>query len=315
MSDESYTPLIDRERETKSRIHEELTKPARERLAVITNSMSKYGSTAFDYLIKRVGKSPFTSYYQKRSVSHSSSVKHENFIMEGKTLHVLSYIEIIIKEYHTDRVRRKKAKPREKYAELSHEPSFYKPNNLAEQTIDDIENVLITEGILWDLNRLGKGGVVEFVPLESEGMKEIDEELQEIAAAQPWGTALKGYNDALDRYLNGEFDEHIPKKLYYSIEEVLKTICVDEEGWTDNRELTHSEYLDILKENGVYDAHGVTATELTDLLDSLERMVAKVSDERKQRHAYHDRAYATLLIHQIGAYIYFLISRYEDYSS
>lgn len=108
MPDENYTPLIDRERETKSRIHEELTKPARERLAIITSNMSKYDSTAFDYLIKRVGKSPFTSYYRKRSVGRSSSVEHERFIMKGKTLHVLSYIEIIIKEYHVNRVRKVK---------------------------------------------------------------------------------------------------------------------------------------------------------------------------------------------------------------
>lgn len=181
--------------------------------------------------------------------------------------------------------------------------------------IDDIGNVLVTEGILWDINRLGEGGIIEFVPLESGGMQEIDEELQDLAAVQPWGEALKGYDDAFDRYLNGDFDEHIAKKLYYSIEEVLKTICVDEEGWTDNRGLTHADYLELLNENGVYNAHGVTATELEDLLDSLERMVAKVSDDRHQRHAYHDRTYTTLLIHQVGSYLYFLINRYDDYSS
>lgn len=131
---------------------------------------------------------------------------------------------------------------------------------------------------------------------------------------EPWEKALKGYNDAFGRWKNGDYDELIPKKLYNSIEEVLKIICVDLEGWTENRELSHSDYLQLLNGHGVYYAHGVTADEIGDLLNSLERLVSKVGGDRKQRHAYHDRTYSTLLIHQIGAYLYFLISRYEQYA-
>jgi len=47
MSDDEYTPLIDREREPKSRIHEELTERARDRLSVITQPMSDHGTAAF----------------------------------------------------------------------------------------------------------------------------------------------------------------------------------------------------------------------------------------------------------------------------
>jgi hypothetical protein len=71
----------------------------------------------------------------------------------------------------------------------------------------------------------------------------------------------------------------------------------------------------MLKEHDVYNAHGVTAPELNQLLDSLEKMVSKVGYDRKQRHTYHDRTYCTLLIHQVGSYLHFLISRYGDYSS
>lgn len=88
---------------------------------------------------------------------------------------------------------------------------------------------------------------------------------------------------------------------------------MDLEGWTENREMSHAKYLDLLDENKVYNANGITAPELGDLLNALERMVSKVGADRKQRHAYHDRSYCTLLIHQVGAYLYFLIGRYDDY--
>lgn len=115
--------------------------------------------------------------------------------------------------------------------------------------------------------------------------------------------------------MGGDFDEVLVKKLYNSIEQVLQTICVDLENWTDDRDRGHSYYLELLNENGVYDANGITAPELTQLLDSLEKLVNKVGNDRKQRHAYHDRAYCTLLIHQVGAYLYFTISRYDDYNT
>ncbi|MFC7081612.1 hypothetical protein [Halorussus caseinilyticus] len=172
---------------------------------------------------------------------------------------------------------------------------------------------MITEGLLWEIEN-GRG-TIRFQPLESEAMESMDKKVQALAEEEPWGDALKGYNDAFERYLAGDFDELIPKKLYNSIEEVLKTICVDLERWTDDRDMSHAKYLDLLNEHDVYSANGITAPETGSLLDSLEKMVNKVGYDRKQRHAYHDRAYCTLLIHQVGAYLYFLIGRYDDYSS
>ncbi|WP_136717568.1 hypothetical protein [Halorientalis salina] len=308
MRNDGYTPLIDREREPKSRVHEELTEPARERLSVISREMApRSRDSIMKYLMKKVGKSPLSDYIKRFSSGGIDEVHHDKFIMEGKTLHVLTYIELLVKYEHRDRLQERgewsMGVPVEKQA----------PIQSMEAKIGNIRDVLITEGILWDIESVGEGGVIQFTLLESDGMREIDEKLQAISEDQPWRGALKGYNAAFDRYLAGDFDELIPKKLYNSIEELLKTICIDEEGWTDNRELVHSEYLDLLKEHGVYDAHGVTAPELGSLLDSLDKMVAKVSDDRKQRHVYHDRAYATLLIHQVGAYLYFLINRYEEF--
>ncbi|MBO4249586.1 hypothetical protein IL252_17435, partial [Halomicrobium sp. IBSBa] len=135
---------------------------------------------------------------------------------------------------------------------------------------------LITEGLLWKMEWADEGGIIQFIPLESEAMGEIDEKVQALAEQEPWDGALRGYNDAFERYLNGDFDDTLVTKLYNSIEEVLQTICVDLEGWTDDRDRSHGYYLDLLNEHDVYDANGITAPELNQLLDSLEKMVSKV---------------------------------------
>lgn len=315
MSDGEYTPLIDRQREARSRVHQELTKPARERLATITDDWgrSRFKNTddhewnkheSLNEVMKLLGREPVQKHYD--SDGEYSPVKlHFAFVYNGKTSHVLTYIEILSnKEATMDDTRMRGGELKEKYGSVSNHPQ-----------LSDVYQMLVTEGMLWDMKWADEGGVVEFTKLESESMQDIDDEVQALAEKEPWDNALKGYNDAFQQYLDGDFDEHIPKKLYFSIEEVLKIICVDLEGWTENRELVHSKYLDMLNDHDLYHAHGATAAELGDFLDSLERMVAKVSDDRKQRHAYHDRAYATLLIHQVGAYLYFLISRYDDYNS
>jgi hypothetical protein len=266
----------------------ELEKRDRERFVSITEPYSNASSRALKELRDEVGES--------RLREATPNLSNEEIIMNGDTVFVLSYLEHYFNQmYNLWKVRR---------------------TNVSKGDFEDVfgkvNEVLITEGLLWEMEY--ESGQVRFRQIESEAMEDIDKEVQALAEKEPWDDALKGYNDAFERYLEGEFDEHIPKKLYYSIEEVLKTICVDEEGWTENRELVHSEYLNLMKENDFYHAHGATVAELNQFLESLERMVAKVSDDRKQRHAYHDRTYATLLIHQVGAYLYFLINRHKEYS-
>lgn len=312
MSDREYIPLIDREREPESRVHEELTSTARERLSTITEP-SKYhhARSALKFIMNRVGRTLVLNHLKDEDKNGEDiwRLLHFRFIEGGDTIHVLTYIEKLLFEIHNSH-----ADSISGFDTSTMDLTGFYPAEKRKQVISDIENVLITEGILWEIEPAGEGGVIEFKPLASESMNEVDEKIRGLARTDTWKNALRGYNAAYRRYLNGDFDELIPKKLYNSIEAVLQTICVDLENWTDNRDMNHKKYLDLLNENGVYNAHGIIAPELNDLLTSLERMVSKVSDERKQRHLYHDRAYCTLLIHQVGAYLYFLINRYEAYS-
>jgi hypothetical protein len=285
-----FRSLFTREREFPSRVKTELEQRERERLASITEPFSDCQDHAFKELQDEVGHS--------KILSQSGDFGHKAFVCNADTILVLSYLEYLLNGLSTQ--------ARGRYPKSIN-------NDTVVEVVDKIRDVLVTEGLLYELEH--DSGNFKFRQLESEAMEDIDKEIQALGEEQQWSDALEGYNEAFEMYLRGEFDDKIPKKLYYSIEEVLKIICVDEEEWTDNRDLVHSEYLSMLKENDVYKSHGATAAEMGQFIDSLETMVAKIGGDRKQEHAWHDRAYATLLIHQVGAYLYFIINRYNEFSN
>lgn len=311
--------MIDRERESKSQVHEELTKTARERLTVVTEQASESAKAkSLRLLMSKVGRTPVVENLSIDAGAEDidESAVHSGIIEACDTIQALTYVESLVKESHLETHRNRFGD----FGMESTQMDFLSEENKimfdsTEKLINEIRDVLITEGILWEIKLAGSGGVIQFVPLESEAMDDIDEKVRAYSEEEPWEDALRGYNDAFERYLSGEFDEILVKKLYNSIEQVLQTICVDLESWTDDRDRSHSYYLELLNEHNIYDANGITAPELTQLLDSLEKLVSKVGNDRKQRHAYHDRAYCTLLIHQVGAYLYFVISRYDDYKT
>lgn len=318
MADDEYVPLVEKEREHKSRVHEELTQPARERITVITEDIEdSQKKDSIEFLMSKIGRSPVA-----KSVNNTDEAKeigiskiHRRFIESGTTVHVLTYLEKLVKEYHLGELDGQNISVGFNSGETVNVSTETEPLEKTSELIEEIREILITEGILWNIEMAGSGGVIQFVPLESESMEEIDQKVRALAQDGPWDEALKGYNTAFERYLSGNFDDTLVAKLYYSIEEVLKIICVDLENWTDDRERSHGYYLDLLNTHDIYNANGITAPELNQLLDSLEKMVSKVGNDRKQRHTYHDRAYCTLLIHQVGAYLYFIISRYDDSKS
>lgn len=294
-----FRSLVERKREPESRVHKELTEKSRERLATITGfAKSTHKQQAFADLANRVGPSEIEQYISV-DVYRSADTAHTEFLLEAETLLALSYLEFLMNIAH-------------EHAETSTYKAPYTYREVGDRTML-ILDVFETEGLLWTF-RDTDDGFLQFEELASERMKEADDDLRSLSMDEKWEEALKGYNAAFNLYLDGKYGKEIAEKLYNSIEEVLQTICVDLEGWTDDRDQSHSVYLDLLKENGVYKANGITAPELEDLLNGLERLVNKVGNDRKQRHEYIDRQYCTLLIHQVAAYLYFLINRYEDWT-
>lgn len=292
-----FRSLIEREKEKESRVHTELTQQSRERMATITDfARREHQLEALRKLMERVGTSEIED--PMPDDVHSSEI-HRAFIENADTLLVLSYLELLINHTHTLADRARYMAP-------------YTYEEVHNKTLA-LQDVLETEGLLWSIED-GDEEYLQFERLASERMKEADNELRSLSMDEKWEDALKGYNAAFNLYLDGKYGKEIPEKLYNSIEEVLQTICVDLEGWTDNRDQSHSVYLNLLREHEIYKAHGITNPELELLLDSLTKLVNKVGGDRKQRHEYIDRQYCTLLIHQVAAYLYFLINRYEDWT-
>ncbi|HET7324037.1 MAG TPA: hypothetical protein VFJ06_06880 [Halococcus sp.] len=289
---DNFRPFIDRHREPKQRVYTELTQTARERIAHLTKSYTGgIVKSALEATIEGAGKPNISESLNISGnwILDDGKQKHTSIVEKADTEYVLTYIEYL----------------------------FYSHSRIEEDELetvaDSITNVFETESILLQTDNTDE--TIVFEPIESESMSEIDEQIQALGATDEWREPLRGYNAAFRRYSDGDFDELIPKKLYNSIEAVLQTICVDHENWTDNRDMNHSKYLLMLKDHDVYNANGITEPELNDLLTVQEKLTAKLGNDRKQRHNYIDRTYCTLLIHQTGAYLYFLINRYEQYRS
>ncbi|TKX87626.1 hypothetical protein EXE43_02185 [Halorubrum sp. SS5] len=291
---DQFRSLFTRQREFESRTNTELPQVARERLISIIADLKRYREMAHDELLDEAGIS-------RVYADLDDSWDYQDFMMEADTVLCLSFIEHTIEKMWAQ------------VTKVGYRGSISKRD--VYEKISKIEDVFVTEGVLWDIEANRNSKQIAFRQLESEAMEDIDEKMQALAAEDPWGSALEGYNAAFDRYLSGDYDDTLVKNLYNSIEEVLKIICVDLEGWTEDREMSHGKYLQLLGDNNFYQANGITAPELNQLIDSMEKLVSKTGADRKQEHAYHDREYATLLIHQTGAYIYFLISRYDEYTN
>jgi hypothetical protein len=178
------------------------------------------------------------------------------------------------------------------------------------ETVKKINVSLETEGILWELE--ARGEEINFQPIGSELMSEADEELSTVAQGKKWQSVLSPYNAAYELYLDRTYGHEIPEKLYNSIEELARTICVDLEGWEDNREQNLSTYLDRMREEGVFEPNNIMYAELEDLTNSMERAFQKAGAERNNRHKEMDREYCTLLLHQVSAYLTFIIRSYDS---
>lgn len=142
MSDK-YEPVANREREPKSRIHEELTPIARERLAETTARPGKDSETqqenrakALRETAKLVGRRPVYSYISNNSKYRSA---HYEFVQQADTIAVLNYLE----QLYSRNYRRNKRTKKEQLDE--HGPIE------DHRLFGGIHDILVTEGILWKL--------------------------------------------------------------------------------------------------------------------------------------------------------------------
>jgi len=314
-TNEEYESVADRIKSAQPRVHSDLTDTARERLLMITSNPTR-AKTTEKYLLpetcielairetcESVGTSPIESKYNE---THSSYGKHSVIIEECNRDAVLTYVENLLREIHDSQP------VRWNYNSFPDNPNerLHLVRSGLEQTVEKVNTAMETEGILWKLK--DDNNEFNFYPIGSELMQNSDQELSVIGQGERWSSVISPYNEAYNQYLDRTYDWTIPEKLYNSIEELCRTICVDLERWENNREQNLSVYLETMRENDLFEPNNIMMAELTDLSKSMERTFQKAGAERKNRHSEIDREYATLLLHQVSAYLTYLIRQYEE---
>jgi hypothetical protein len=317
MSDrDEYNSVADRIKSAQPRVHSNLTARVRERIYIVTanparvktskryNIPEKCIDIAIRQTMENVGVASLEEHYHKEATS--SHGKHAAIIRNASTDAVLTYIEhLLITVCHSH----------DNWWEDCNLPYHNKNSNVLfvrsriEKTVEKINITLETEGILWKLKM--EPEKFNFYPIGSELMQDSDQELSVIAQGKKWKSVISPYNEAYNQYLDRTYNRTIPEKLYNSIEELARTICVDLEDWETNREQSLSVYLETMREKELFEPNNIMAEELNDLSSSMERAFQKAGAERKNRHSEIDREYTTLLLHQISAYLTFLIRQYE----
>jgi uncharacterized protein YaiE (UPF0345 family) len=246
---------------------------------ILTGMMEDHGTSE----VKNYVREP-VNIYDSRSIDKTET--HKNILMNAPEPFVFSYIERLMNYLQSENTEHANNRERK------------------------IQSTLEEEGILYDFEWTGER--YEFRQIANEIMEESDGNVSKLLkGSEDWQDALDSYNTAYDVYLEGDYDTRITQNLYNALEEVCKTICVDLEGWEDNRELTLGNYIQTLDPEGFFDTNNAMKAEVDKISGLLQTSFSKVGSKRND-HIQLDRYYSTLLIHQTAAFIYFLVNIYES---
>lgn len=330
--DDDYYSVSDRLKASQSRVHTDLNETARERLAHVTSNPrrklltslnegnelpGRFIKTAINLTYEDVGYSSIQEHLVFEAVENISGLPsgdmnkdelvdilatHKEIITSAETIPVLTYIEHLLEScVHSEPI---------KWGGPVVGDSKKKITNDIISTKEKINVILETEGILWELQN--DNFAFNFQPIGSELMVDADEEFSIVASDRKWSSVVSPYQDAYRLYIDRVYSREIPEKLYNSIEELAKTICVDLEEWEDNRELVLSNYLELMRENEIFEQNNIMKEEITSLSKSMELSFQKSGAERKNRHKEIGREFCTLLLHQTSAYLTYIIRKYEN---
>lgn len=333
---EEYNSVSDRQKGSQSRVYIDLTTVARERIAHITLNPTnsdqeeiidvsgipdKVINRAINQTYTKVGYSKIRDEVNIRTLD--SVGIHREICEKCDTLVVLTYIEQLllqcvkdarnISEWKQTSIPRSNV-PTAVTMENKERFESWVTNELI-SCVRQINIVLQTEGILWELEFDKDNLDFNFYPIGSELMSDSDDSFCSVASGKRWKSVASPYNDAFELYKDRTYSREIPEKLYNSIEELCRVICVDLNSWADNRELNLGNYLSIMDEHELFDPNSIMRAEVNDLANGMEKAFQKVGDERHNRHHEIDREYCTLMLHQISAYLTYIIRKYDEYES
>ncbi|MCU4801358.1 hypothetical protein OB920_13335 [Halobacteria archaeon HArc-gm2] len=136
-----------------------------------------------------------------------------------------------------------------------------------------------------------------------------DQALRKLGRQERWEDVLDPYDEAWEAYQNPPVSYVVAEKLYNALEGTLAKICV-EQGWNSEGDGV-SAYIESLKDNGMFGPNPAMVHEWRQIAEGLKTGVQKTGGDRK-RHEQFDEDYALLLLHQVGAFLSYVISRYEN---
>lgn len=324
-----WIPWRNRHSEPEQRIHEDLTETAANRIAFSLNQVASRGEIDEAYTEYRTETGKHVDYFETANTGPAKK-SLDRFISTEKMDDVLTIIEILMNE-------------------LWGESTLSGENHTTEELLDfdnKLRRILVEEGILLRVRperddieefaeRLAQyrerdsGGYsarhsrhgasqerpempfkIHFETLADESVIESDQQLRILGKKDRWEEELHPYNQAWEQYQNQQFSYIIAEKLYNSLEAVLVKICVEEQNWNEEEDGISS-YLDSLKENGLFDPNKAMFAEWEQIISGIQIGVQRTGGDRK-RHQEFDQDYAILLLHQVGAFLTFIINRYED---
>jgi hypothetical protein len=300
-----FTPWSKRNSEPEPRVHEELTEPARIRLANILtqNVAAEQVEAAYNNLLDYTGQE-----IVGLDFSHSASTLRslDGFIKETDNMDLLwDFSEYLLNITWSDR--------------------SFRRNNEVLLMAHKIERTLVEEGILvqmkpsveemaeWNIPSPAKNEYIKFQQVADETIIEADQETRVLALGEPWKDPLKPYNKAWDYYKNDKLDSSLTENLAKSIEAVAEEICKEQEDWVDPGAGLGA-CLNEMKDRGLFEPNPSMYAEWQKIWEGLQIGMQKPAGD-KHRHEHIDQDYAILLLHQTSAFLTFVIKRYERMSS
>jgi tetratricopeptide (TPR) repeat protein len=323
----SSVPWYNRHREIKPRVHKELTEQAANRLKFTLDNIASYGEIDDAYNLYRAETGVHHDYFEV--ANYGPAIDAVGTLLQNEDLdHALTFLELILDILWTP-------------------SNSSRENHSAEALLkfdDNLRRILVEEGILLRL-RPDQQEVVEYAQqlhnyqnrsqaerlvahqrgddtppaqnisfrfdeLSHESIIESDQQLRVLAKEQRWSDALEPYNEAWELYQDEQFSRIIAEKLYNSLESVLEQICVEEQDWNTANDQVGT-YLDSCREHGLFEPNDKMVGEWNQIFGGLRTGVQRSGGDRKD-HGTIDQHYCVLLLHQVGAFLTFLITRYED---
>jgi hypothetical protein len=321
-----WIPWYNRDSDPEPRIHEEFTERAARRFSFAVKEIAERSEikTAYEGYCIETGRA--VDYF---AVANTSPAKQsfKRFVTTEDFDYALTLLELLLNEIWTESEHSRENHPTEELLKLDR----------------NLRRILVEEGILLrihpDHDRLEKytkqieryrspsGGYsnrhratppeppekdfnIHFDKLADASVIDSDQRLRALGKQGRWEDELDPYNDAWEQYQEQHFTHVIPEKLYNSLEAVLEKICVEEQGWNSSSDSVGS-YLSSLQDNGLFEPNEAMVGEWQQIIGGIQVGIQRSGGDRK-RHGNIDQDYCILLLHQVGAFLTFIINRYED---